>query len=105
MITPLPRHSRPQLLEESRVRKATNDPAFWSAFPEFADVQVLKTRLESHNNAGGCSTCWKHRNAAEIHKAFMSVLEHVDEAVLERLKAYLKIELLMFTKDGKPVVV
>ena len=105
MITPLPRHSRPQLLEEGRVRKATNDPAFWQAFPEFDSVHALKTRLEAYNNAGGCSTCAKHRNLRAIYSAFMAVLEHVDEQTLIRLKDYLGIESLMFLKDGKPVVV
>ena len=103
MITQLPRHSRPQLLEISRVKRCVNDPDFWSAFPEFASVHDLKTRLESHKN-GGCDSCTKHRNVRAVYEAFMSVLEHMDVLVLERLQAYLGIESLIFIRCGKPVV-
>lgn len=86
---------RPTLVTRTMILDALKDDKFYRAVPEFTTLKP-KMQVMGAENGGGCSGCRGRVVAHNIMADFMSTLSVLDNAAIERLKQYYKVDKLMF---------
>ena len=85
---------QPVLITRNMVLDALKDAAFFKSMPEFL---TLKPKLDTMGaQIGGCSGCRGRTIAQNIMADFLVTLSVMDAAAVARLKAYFKVDKLMY---------
>ena len=86
---------KPVVLSQGTITKLTNNPKFFTEFPEFRQLQRYVNQAKDVSTSG-CGSCKKRRAEYNVMAVFIQMLSQCSNNVKQRLKDFMGVTALQY---------